>query len=63
VDTGSLDKDAPERELINTVLRQRRETGTETGAVDLNCSNDDLCDHVLRSRNGPNRSAHDHHHL
>jgi magnesium transporter len=38
----------PMRELVNTVLRHRRETGTETGAMDLNSSYDDLYDHVLR---------------
>jgi len=38
----------PMRELVNTVLRHRRETGDETGATDLNSSYDDLYDHVLR---------------
>ena len=38
----------PMRELVNTVLRHRRETGNETGAMDLNSSYDDLYDHVLR---------------
>jgi magnesium transporter len=37
----------PMRELVNTVLRHRRETGNET-AADLNSSYDDLYDHVLR---------------
>lgn len=38
----------PMRELVNTVLRHRRETGTDAGAADLNSSYDDLYDHVLR---------------
>ncbi len=38
----------PMRELVNTVLRHRRETGNESGAMDLNSSYDDLYDHVLR---------------
>ena len=38
----------PMRELVNTVLRHRRETGTDSGAADLNSSYDDLYDHVLR---------------
>ena len=38
----------PMRELVNTVLRHRREKGTDTGAADLNSSYDDLYDHVLR---------------
>jgi magnesium transporter len=38
----------PMRELVNTVLRHRRETGNDSGAADLNSSYDDLYDHVLR---------------
>ena len=38
----------PMRELVNTVLRHRRETGNDAGAADLNSSYDDLYDHVLR---------------
>ncbi len=38
----------PMRELVNSVLRHRRESGNETGALDLNSSYDDLYDHVLR---------------
>ena len=38
----------PMRELVNAVLRHRRETGNDAGAADLNSSYDDLYDHVLR---------------
>ena len=38
----------PMRELVNTVLRHRREIGNDSGATDLNSSYDDLYDHVLR---------------
>lgn len=38
----------PMRELVNTVLRHRRDTGDETGGMDLNSSYDDLYDHVMR---------------
>ncbi len=38
----------PMRELVNSVLRHRREVGPDTGAMDLNSSYDDLYDHVLR---------------
>src|SRR6478609_12029227 len=38
----------PMRELVNAVLRHRRETSADSGATDLNSSYDDLYDHVLR---------------